>query len=103
MALNNNLETLNESATISIVIPVFNEVAFIEEILNRIQSVPIQKELIIVDDFSTDGTRNKLKKLEDLDQITILYHKRNRGKGAALRTGFKAASGGIVLIQDADF
>jgi glycosyltransferase involved in cell wall biosynthesis len=102
MPLRNNLETLNESTTVSIVIPVFNEAPFIEEILGRIQSVPIKKELIIVDDFSTDGTREKLKKLADNDQTTILYHKRNRGKGAALRTGFKAVSGGIVLIQDAD-
>jgi glycosyltransferase involved in cell wall biosynthesis len=58
--------------------------------------------LIVVDDFSTDGPRDKLKNMEDLEHVTILYYKRNKGKAGNLRTGFQAATGGIVLIQDAD-
>ena len=98
----NKCEAFSESTRISVVIPVYNEVAFIDAIVDRILSVPIPKELIIVDDASTDGTRDKLKKLERLDHFTILYHERNRGKGAALRTGFKVAIGDVILIQDAD-
>lgn len=98
----NKCEAFSESTRISVVVPVYNEVAFIDAIVDRILSVPISKELIIVDDASTDGTRDKLQKLERLDHITVLYHERNRGKGAALRTGFKVAIGDVVLIQDAD-
>lgn len=87
---------------LSVVIPVFNEAETLLEILNRVQAESTEKEIIIVDDYSTDGTRAVLKKLESNAGIRVLYHERNKGKGAALRTGFAAASGEIVIIQDAD-
>jgi glycosyltransferase involved in cell wall biosynthesis len=87
---------------LSVVIPVFNEAATIRDILARVRAVPIQKEVIIVDDFSTDGTRPVLNELAQLPDVVVLLHDRNRGKGAALRTGFAAATGDVILVQDAD-
>jgi glycosyltransferase involved in cell wall biosynthesis len=86
---------------LSVVIPVFNEVNTIDKILIAVKSVDVDKEIIIVDDFSTDGTRQILSNLSD-DNIRIFYHDRNMGKGAALRTGFNKVKGDIILIQDAD-
>jgi glycosyltransferase involved in cell wall biosynthesis len=86
---------------LSVVIPVFNEVNTIDKILIAVKSVNVDKEIIIVDDFSTDGTRQILSNLSD-DNIRIFYHDRNMGKGAALRTGFNKVKGDIILIQDAD-
>ena len=86
---------------LSVVIPVYNEIETIEEIVNRVQSVPQDKEIVIVDDRSTDGTTERLSQISD-DNITVLYHPVNRGKGAALRTGFERVTGDIVIIQDAD-
>lgn len=89
---------------LSVVVPVFNEVDTIQEILERIKSVPIEKEILIIDDGSSDGTREKLKQLEDSNNtlFKVFYHERNKGKGAALRTGFQRVNGDIVLVQDAD-
>lgn len=90
---------------VSIVIPCFNEVKTIGSILKKVLDVnlPLDKEIICIDDFSTDGTREYLKSIEGKNNlIKIIYHTENRGKGAALRAGFKIASGGIILIQDAD-
>lgn len=87
---------------ISVVIPVFNEKKTIEEIIERVKAVPIDKEIIVVDDFSTDGTREILSQIEKSNNVKVFYHDRNQGKGAALRTGFEKVSGGIVIIQDAD-
>lgn len=86
---------------LSVVIPVYNEMGTIEEILNRVKSVPMDKEIIVVDDRSTDGTMEWLSQIFD-DSITVLFHPVNRGKGAALRTGFEQVTGDIVIIQDAD-
>jgi len=88
---------------LSIVIPVFNEVATLNVLLDRVKNVrlDLEKEIILVDDCSTDGTRDLIAGLQD-SQIKVIYHEKNQGKGAALRSGFKAASGDIVLIQDAD-
>jgi len=89
--------------TLSVVMPVYNEKATIQEILRRVRAVPIHKEIIVVDDCSTDGTREILRAMPQGDgEFKVVYHERNQGKGAALRTGFRHASGQIVLVQDAD-
>ena len=88
---------------LSVVIPVYNEVGTIKEIVSRVQAVDLEKEIIIVDDGSTDGTREQLQKIAlSQENIKVFYHDRNQGKGAALRTGFEGATGDIVIVQDAD-
>ncbi len=78
---------------LSVVIPVYNEQQWIREIVRRVQEVPIPKEIILVDDCSTDGTRDILKEeMEKVPNIKVVYHDKNQGKGAALRTGFQHAS-----------
>jgi glycosyltransferase involved in cell wall biosynthesis len=88
---------------LSIVIPCYNEKTFIKEIIKQIKTSPIpRKEIILVDDCSTDGTQEIVKN-EIANQVDrVIYHKKNMGKGAALRSGLKAASGDVVIIQDAD-
>jgi len=92
---------LPDGMKLSVVIPVYNEKSTIRTILDAVKSVALPKEIIIVDDFSTDGTRDVLKTVSDPD-IRIFYHEYNQGKGAALRTGFSKVQGDIVVIQDAD-
>ena len=106
---------------LSVVIPVYNERSTIEELLWRVISNKIEKEIVIVDDCSTDGTRTVLQQLDSASKqspyfitlptigrsinaqmIRVVFHERNQGKGAAVRTGFRAAKGEVVLIQDAD-
>ena len=87
---------------LSVVMPVFNESATIRTIVETVLRVPIRKELIIVDDCSTDGTRAVLAELAANPDVRVILHERNQGKGAALRTGFAHATGDIVLVQDAD-
>jgi len=86
---------------ISVVVPVYNEKNTIREIVRRIQQVSFEKEIIIVDDYSTDGTREILKGMEG-NTLKILFHDKNQGKGATLKTGFQEVTGDIVIIQDAD-
>jgi len=89
--------------TVSIVIPIYNEAATIERILEAVNRAPaagMKKEIILVDDCSRDGSREILERYQD--RHTVLFHERNRGKGAALRTGFGRATGDVVIIQDAD-
>jgi len=88
---------------LSVIIPVYNEKNTVLELLRRVEAVPLSldKEIIVVDDFSTDGTREVLGGLGRPD-IKVLFHAKNMGKGSALRTGFSEATGDIVLIQDAD-
>lgn len=91
--------------TLSIVIPVFNEAKTIREVLDRVRNAPaagLTKELVVVDDGSSDGTREYLAGVQEKDTRCI-FHERNQGKGAALRTGFAQATGDIVIVQDADF
>jgi len=87
---------------LSIVIPVYNEVNTLREIISRIRSTPFEKEIIIVDDYSTDGTREILKEIEKDSDLQVFFHSKNTGKGSALRTGFAHVTGDIVIIQDAD-
>jgi glycosyltransferase involved in cell wall biosynthesis len=88
---------------LSIVIPCFNEKATILELIDAVRSAPIQdKQIIIIDDGSTDGTREILKGIQGKADIDIIYHETNKGKGAALSTGFAAATGDICIVQDAD-
>lgn len=93
---------------LSVVIPVYNEVDTLPQLLDRVRDVPIRKEIILVDDFSRDGTRELLQSYSERDwqdprnTIRILFHDRNKGKGAAVRTGFEQVQGSAVIIQDAD-
>ena len=88
---------------VSIVVPVYNEKDTIEEIIGRINKVPIDKEIIIVDDASTDGSRLILEEIASQDKsLKVFYLDRNKGKGAALREGFRNVRGDVVIIQDAD-
>lgn len=87
---------------LSVVIPVYNEVDNIIEILRRVQALQLANEIIVVDDGSTDGTRNILKELDGKENVRVLLHERNKGKGAAVMTGLRAAQGDLLLIQDAD-
>jgi len=90
--------------SISIVIPVFNEVSTISAVIERVRVAPalgLQKQIIVVDDGSTDGTREILSRVAD-SEVCCFFHEQNQGKGAAVRTGFAHASGDIVLVQDAD-
>jgi len=92
--------------TLSIVIPVFNEVNTMKEVIERVREVHLpqvaRREIVIVDDCSTDGTRDLLANYKDQNGFKIVFHDRNRGKGAALRTGIAETTGSIVVIQDAD-
>ena len=85
---------------LSVVIPVFNEEQWVREIVRRVEASPIPKEIILVDDCSTDGTKAILRELES--KHVVVYHHENRGKGAALRTGFQYATGDVIVVQDAD-
>lgn len=92
---------------LSVVVPCYNEVKTIDEVLGRVAASPLVAEIVVVDDFSTDGSREKLKAIQDnwvnLDvTLQVLNHSMNRGKGAALRTGFSEATSDYVIVQDAD-
>lgn len=89
---------------LSIVIPVYNEEATIEALVERVLAAPIEldKELIIVDDGSTDGTLDKLERFDRENGVRVVHHARNRGKGAALRSGFRLARQDLIIVQDAD-
>ena len=88
---------------LSVVIPCYNERATLESVLDRVRATPVKDvEIVVVDDCSTDGTRDLLREKLEAMVDRVVYHERNQGKGAALRSGFEAATGDIVLIQDAD-
>ncbi|MCM8783412.1 MAG: glycosyltransferase family 2 protein [Candidatus Omnitrophica bacterium] len=87
---------------LSVIVPVYNEKDFIGEIIKQIEQVEIYKEIIVVDDCSIDGTDEYLKRLSDKNNIKIIYHDWNQGKGACIRTALKYAKGDYVIIQDAD-
>ena len=87
---------------VSVVIPVFNEIETLSQIIGRVRAVPLQTEIILVDDCSSDGSRELVQSLAQSDDIRAVLHEVNQGKGAALRSGFAEATGDVVLIQDAD-
>jgi glycosyltransferase involved in cell wall biosynthesis len=87
---------------ISIIIPVFNELATIKEIVKRVQKTGVASEIVIVDDGSTDGTRNVLAGMKSESQVKIVLHEKNTGKGSAIRTGIQNTKGDVIIIQDAD-
>lgn len=94
---------MHSAMKVSVVIPCFNEAATIRSIVDRVRAAPVEdKEIIVVDDCSRDGTREVLQKEIAPLVDKIVYHDLNQGKGAALRTGFAAATGDVVLVQDAD-
>ena len=95
---------VNAPRSVSIVIPVYNEAGTIATVLDRVRTAPtpgLEKDIVVVDDGSTDGTADALRAVSQ-DGLTCLVHQENRGKGAALRTGFARATGDLVLVQDAD-
>jgi dolichol-phosphate mannosyltransferase len=87
---------------VSVIVPVYNEVAHVDELLQAIHASPVKKEIIIVDDGSTDGTREKLQAMPLASDVTAVFHAKNCGKGAAIRTALQYARGEYVLIQDSD-
>ena len=87
---------------LTVVIPIFNEVGTIQKIVERVLATGLANEIILVDDNSTDGSRDLLAKMDGRKGIRVILHEKNRGKGAAVRTGIAAASGDVILIQDAD-
>lgn len=87
---------------LSVVIPVFNEKNSIKKIIEKVENIDIEKEIILIDDFSSDGTRSIIENDIKGDHIIKLYHSENLGKGAAVRTGIKRITGDVAIIQDAD-
>lgn len=91
---------------LSVIMPVYNEIKTIKEIIARVCAVDIEKEMIIVDDFSSDGTREFLKTVDSgqwsANHIKVIFHEKNQGKGAAVRTGLERVAGDVAVIQDAD-
>ncbi len=90
------------TAILTVIVPVYNEVQTIDELLRRVVAAPYWKQVVVVDDSSTDGTVEVLEKWEDHPEVVLLQHTRNRGKGAAIRTGLEYAEGYFTVIQDAD-
>ena len=88
---------------LSVIIPCYNEIGTIERLIQTVRDSPVKdKEIIVIDDGSTDGTRELLKSKLESKVTRVIYHDKNQGKGAALRSGFADATGDIVLVQDAD-
>lgn len=87
---------------LTVIIPAYNEKNTIQEIVRRVQAMKMVDEIIIVDDGSTDGTRALIATMDDKDNVRVIFHEKNQGKGAAVRTGISAANGEVLMIQDAD-
>src|SRR3990172_7629641 len=86
---------------LSVIIPVYNEVSTVQEVVERVQQTPYEKEIILIDDGSTDGTRERIRQIVG-QNIQKHFHEKNKGKGAAIQTGWSHAKGDIIVIQDAD-
>ncbi|HOK40297.1 MAG TPA: glycosyltransferase family 2 protein [bacterium] len=96
------MEIKNNEKLISIIIPVFNEEKTLNQIINKVEKVPLKKEIIVVDDGSTDNSRKIILELEKQGRIKAVFSEKNQGKGSAIKLGIKNASGDIMIIQDAD-
>ncbi len=92
----------NADYKLSVIIPVYNEEKTLSLVISRVAALPLNTEIVIVDDFSTDGTRDILRKLEGVPGIKVILKDRNEGKGAALRTGLRHVTGDYIIVQDAD-
>jgi dolichol-phosphate mannosyltransferase len=90
------------AGVVSVIVPVYNEAAHVDELLHAIHASPVKKEIIIVDDGSTDGTREKLQSMPLAEDVTVIFHAKNSGKGAAVRTALEYTHGEYILIQDSD-
>lgn len=93
---------LPDAFLLSVVMPIYNERKTLRQVVEAVRAVPVPKEMILVDDGSTDGTRDILQELAALPGVRVVLHEQNQGKGAALKTGFQHARGDVVVIQDAD-
>src|SRR5260370_8860077 len=85
---------------VSVIVPIYNEVDHFDELLRQVQASPVRKEIIVVADGSTDGTRERLMELAPAQDFTLVFHRQNSGQRAAIRTGFRYARGDYILIQD---
>ena len=99
LALDNQKE---RTGCLTVIVPIYNEAESVERLLQAVSAAPVSKEVIVVDDGSTDGTRHKLMSIAEKQDITLLLHERNFGKGAAIRTALRFVTGEYVLIQDSD-
>jgi len=90
-----------ERPPVTVLVPVYNEIGTIRQVLEAVAATPVEKEIVVVDDCSSDGTPEEIEKLE-IANLRLVRHEKNQGKGAAVRTGFKEARGRIIIIQDAD-
>jgi len=96
------IERNNNKMRLSVIIPVYNEAKTINEIIKRVQATGLADEILVVDDGSTDGSRDLLTNLDGNSNVRVIYHDQNQGKGKAVRTGIKNANGDLIIIQDAD-
>jgi len=96
------LRPASETLVLTVIVPVYNEVGTVDELLRRVLAAPYEKQVIVVDDGSSDGTVELLEKWEGHPQVELLQHAKNRGKGAAIRTGLEHAQGRFTIIQDGD-
>ena len=93
---------MSSDIVLTIIIPCFNEIKTIDKIVNKIKKQKIRKQIILIDDLSTDGTKQIIRKIIYRKVDKVIYHKKNLGKGACIKSGIKHAKGQIILIQDAD-
>ena len=102
ISIRNNCRSIIRCMNLTVIIPVYNEQQTVLEIIHRVQAMNLASEIVVIDDGSTDGTREILNEFDGSEYTRVILHDRNLGKGAAVRTGIKSASGDVIVIQDAD-